>query len=309
MIERLKAWAAERDYRVAWGPETVVESARREILKRRSDSEIDARFYEHELESMIAREGESAGGSVVIIAKSRPAHVVRFDVGDRLFDAVLPPTYFRYRATFEDVRMDLAANGLPGAQVDYLMAPLKATASRLGLVRYGRNNVSYVDDLGSYIQLCGYRVDAHLPEIKENGATAAELLAQCENCGICAAVCPTDAIGEDRMLLHAERCLTFLNENPGDWPVWVDPQAHNCLLGCLECQSACPANPVLPIEDTGLIFSAAETRFLLSDKSTVDDRAETGIRMKLAWLGQPYVESVLGRNLLALKLSKFPEFR
>ena len=28
--------------------------------------------------------------------------------------------------------------------------------------------------------------------------------------------------------------------------------------------------------------------------------AECGIRFKLAWLGQPYIEPVLGRNLRAL---------
>ena len=130
------------------------------------------------------------------------------------------------------------------------------------------------------------------------------LLRQCENCGICASICPTDAISEERVLLRAERCLTFINENPGAWPGWVSPQAHNCLLGCLECQRACPANSELRIEDTGLSFSAAETRRLLSPESTADERAETGIRAKLAWLGQPYVESGLGRNLRALLQSK-----
>jgi hypothetical protein len=80
----------------------------------------------------------------------------------------------------------------------------------------------------------------------------------------------------------------------------MSPKAHNCLVGCLECQRACPANPELKIERTGLVFSAAETRRLLSGNSAADDRAETGIRAKLAWLGQPYIESVLGRNLRAL---------
>jgi len=218
------------------------------------------------------------------------------------FKALLPPTYFRYRATFEDVRMDLAENGLPGVQTEYLAAPLKSIAGYLGLVRYGRNNIGYANNLGSYIQLCGYWVAVSLPQIEESSTVS--LLRLCENCSICASVCPTDAISEYRMLLRAERCLTFLNENPGEWPGWVSPQAHNCLLGCFECQRACPANPESRIEDTGLSFSAAETRRLLAPKSTDDERAETGIRAKLAWLGQPYVESVLGRNLCALLQSK-----
>lgn len=307
MIDRLQEWAAQRGYRVAWGSGSVVESVRREIVKRRSGFEFDERFFEHELKSIVGNESDSMGGSVVIIAKPCPAHAVRFEVDGKNFDALLPPTYFRYRATFEDVRMDLAGNGIPGVQIEYLTAPLKATASRLGLVRYGRNNISYVAGFGSYMQLCGYWANVSLAPMEEAGTAVASLLPQCENCGICSSVCPTDAISEDRVLIRAERCLTFLNENPGDWPDWVSPRAHNCLLGCLECQRACPANPELPIDYTGLSFSAAETRLLLSDESIADDRAESGIRMKLAWLGQPYVESVLGRNLRALTQSRLLE--
>lgn len=307
MIEELRTWATQRGYRVAWGPESVVEQVQREIAGRRSGSEIDLRFFEHELESLVGGESESIGGSVVIVAKPRPAHRIRFHFDGKDFDALLPPTYFRYRATFEDVRMDLAEHGLPGVQIEYLTAPLKATAAYLGLVRYGRNNISYVSGFGSYMQLCGYWVSVSLPPMEDMEPSVPSLLPQCENCGICASVCPTDAISEGRVLIRAERCLTFLNENPGDWPDWVSTKAHNCLLGCLECQRACPANPELPIEHTGLIFSDTETRLLLSDESTPEDRAETGIRMKLAWLGQPYVESVLGRNLLALKQSRLSE--
>ena len=43
------------------------------------------------------------------------------------------------------------------------MAPLKPLAVRLGLVRYGRNNVTYAPGMGSYIQLLGYLTDASLP--------------------------------------------------------------------------------------------------------------------------------------------------
>jgi len=166
-------------------------------------------------------------------------------------------------------------------------------------VKYGRNNVTYVDGLGSYFQLFGYLTDAALPA-PERTDFPESLMPDCDGCGICMSVCPTEAIVEERMLLHGERCLTFLNENPGVWPEWLNVRAHNALLGRLECQRACPANPELAIEDTGVCFSASETRLLLSGESAPDDRAETGIRSKLAWLGQPYCEPVLGRHLRAL---------
>lgn len=300
MIEKLEKWTKERGYRIAWGSKTIVESVRREIRDRRIASQLDPRFFEHELEAVTRGGLDDFGQTIIVIAKPRPAHVVSFDLGGEILDALLPPTYFRYRSTFEDVRQDLAANGLPGAQIEHLVAPLKAIACRLGLVRYGRNNICYAPDMGSYFQLCAYETDATIPQPNTSGIDATSLLAECENCGVCLSMCPTDSIREDRVLLRAERCLTFLNENPGDWPGWINPKIHNCLLGCLECQRTCPANHELPIEHSGLCFSAVETRLLLSSDVAADDRAETGIRAKLAWLGQPYAEGVLGRNLRAL---------
>ena len=204
MIERLQQWAAQRGYRIAWGPGSIVERAQHEIEARKSESEIDGRFYDHELKSIVGGEHAVSVRSVLIVAMPRPAHVVHFDVDGKDFEALIPPTYFRYRATFEDVRRDLAENGLPGVGLEYPAAPLKATAAYLGLIRYGRNNISYAEDLGSYIQLCGYWVDASLPQIEETHAVS--LLKQCENCSICASICPTDAITEERVLLRAERC-------------------------------------------------------------------------------------------------------
>jgi len=302
MERSLVAWSAERGYRVAWGPRAVIEDARQEIAARKSD-EIDNRFFDRELKSLFAG-AEWAGHTVVVVAVPRPAHRVHFDFEGKSFDAVLPPTYVRYRALFEEIRLDLVKNGLPGRRVELLVAPLKAIASRLGLVTYGRNNIGYVHGLGSYFQLCGYLTDAGLPDIKKEWDGEASLLPECEGCSICTSLCPTGAIEGDRVLLRAERCLTYANENPGDWPDWVSRQAHNTLLGCLECQRACPANPDLPVEETGLTFSSDETRQLLAGgQGELCTGAATGIRTKLAWLGQPYAEPVLGRNLSALKRS------
>ena len=157
MMAQLQRWAAQRGYRVAWGPRKLVETVLRQIALRRDGLELDGRFYLSELEAPIREGGDDCGQTVVVVAKPRPAHMVSFEFEGRVLDAVLPPTYFRYRAVFEDVRVDLAANGLPGAHVEILAAPLKAIANGLGLVSYGRNNISFVPGLGSYFQLCGKR--------------------------------------------------------------------------------------------------------------------------------------------------------
>jgi epoxyqueuosine reductase len=301
MVEKLQQWAVQRGYRVAWGPRKVVDSARREIAGRRASLELNQRFFEGELTTLISEGRDDSGQTVVVVAKPRPAHMVSFELDGEVLDALLPPTYFRYRAVFEDVRVDLAANGLPGARVDHLVAPLKAIATRVGLVSYGRNNLCYAPGLGSYFQLCGYLTDAQLPAFEGAEGVVRPLLPECKDCTVCVSMCPTGAITDERMLLRAELCLTYANENPGNWPEWVAPRAHHCLLGCLECQRVCPANPELTIERVGLRFSPAETSLLLSDDTAVHANTETGVRAKLAWLGQTYSEPVLGRNLRALR--------
>ncbi len=296
--ERLRRWAASRGYQVGWGPARVVAEVRDEIGGRRQSGELAATVYDAELAGFVEERPPAAEGTVILVAKPRPASRVSFELEEGPFHALLPPTYTRYRATAEEVRQDLAREGLPGARLDVLTGPLKALAARLGVVRYGRNNLTYAPGAGSYIQLCGYLANLRL-EGDEPLATPLALDA-CDGCESCRKACPTRAIDPERFVIRAERCLTFVNERPGAWPDWVPPRAHRCLIGCLLCQRACPVNPPLPVEETGVAFSAAETRTLLEGASADDLRGETGIRSKLAWLGQPYAEPVLGRNLRAL---------
>ena len=301
MIDTLKQWASDRGYRVAWGPAEVVRRARAEIVARRDSGELDAEFCNEQLDFLLEGEGGGTGGIVVVVAIPRPAHRVGFEMEERRLDTLLPPTYLRYRGTFEEVRQDLAANGLPDARVGHLTAPLKTVAGILGLIRYGRNNIAYADGLGSYIQLCGYTTDSGLPIPWDLSVDEGpKLLAECEDCTKCQLACPTDAIAVDRMLLRAERCITLANENPGEWPDRISSRAHHCMVGCLLCQRACPANPKLRIDDSGVCFSEDETRSLMRDDVPTESHAENGIRAKLAVLGQPGLEPVLGRNLRAL---------
>lgn len=71
-------------------------------------------------------------------------------------------------------------------------------------------------------------------------------------------------------------------------------------MGCLLCQRVCPANPPLPVEDTGLGFSAGETKALIETPDRLSAHVANGLRKKFAWLGLSYPEDVLGRNLAAL---------
>lgn len=298
MSRDLRAWAEERGWRVTWGPLQVVDEAYADVGTRNLSSALLA--YASESFTAVRSGDLRARGlsSVVVVARPRPAHSVVFEAEGGPREALLPPTYQRYRDTFEDVRLELQRTALAGSRVKTLGAPLKQVAARLGLVSYGRNNIAYISGLGSWFQLLGYVTDAPLPPAPP-GPSAPALLDRCVRCRACLNACPTGAVQADRILLDADRCLTFVNEQPGAWPRWVESDAHHTLLGCLACQTICPENPRLPVEPSGVVFSREETRALLADPEERIGAAWDGVREKLALLGQSYSEDVVGRNLKA----------
>ncbi len=299
MKHAILEWAESRGYDLGWIEPAAIGEILAEIEERRRGGGFDEAFASENLSFDARLSARADPWKILVVVMPRPAHLARFLVGGRAIETVLPPTYQRYRPTFEDVRNDLAGSVLRGATVETLSVPLKLLSARLGLVRYGRNNLTYSPSAGSYLQLLGYLTDAELPAEARRTLQAPALLDDCEGCHVCEALCPTSAIGGDRLLLHVERCLTLANETAGSWPSWVPEAAHNCLIGCLACQRLCPANPELPTADSGVVFTEEETNALLAGGER-NGLAWVGIRGKLEALGQPYQEDVLGRNLEAL---------
>jgi len=96
------------------------------------------------------------------------------------------------------------------------IALCKFLAVRSGLARYGRNNITYVDGMGSL-----YRLSAFLSDLPYSGDcwTEPQMHDRCDDCSACIRACPTDAIPQHRFLLHSERCITFHNETRGPFPL------------------------------------------------------------------------------------------
>lgn len=211
-------------------------------------------------------------------------------------EAVLPPTYVGYGQTTTMLQQELSKLLPENAVLKPLVIPLKLLAARLGLVRYGRNNLAYAPGMGSYLQLVGFWTDTLLePLVKAK--PAAENLPECDSCRRCLKACPNGAITAERFLIRAERCLTRFNEYPGPWPEWLNASVHHCLLGCLACQEACPINSGrLCMEPAPVSFSREETAVILADRA---DESEP-VKAKLALLGLDGYETVIGRNLKAL---------
>lgn len=307
-VDEVRDWSEARGYCLAFGSPEALRAAEADIEARLNRGELDRRFYHRTLRwvGLGDRPDWWKSGTLVVLAVPRAAHRLTFTLPGGTFKAVVPPTYHDYRALFAAVRDDLTTGPLPGdTRLATLSSPLKNLAARLGLVAYGRNNVTYLPGRGSYHQLVGFVVDEPPRRAEAGIAAAAEpaMLPACGRCRVCARACPTGAISEDRFLLHGERCLTFLNEGPGEWPAWVPPSAHKCFIGCLACQEACPENRGrLKYVDLEPAFDEEETAVILAGGSRREaGRRETwaAIRAKLKELGLPGDGKQISRNLRA----------
>jgi epoxyqueuosine reductase len=154
-----------------------------------------------------------------------------------------------------------------GYHVAYARLPQKLLAVSCGLATYGRNNITYVEGMGSFHRLSTFYSDFPCDQYNPWELKMMDL---CEECSACVRKCPTGAIPTDRFLLRAEKCITYHNEQPGDkpFPDWIDPSWHNCLIGCLHCQKICPANKQFKDwVEPGPTFNEDETKLLVSEKN------------------------------------------
>ena len=144
--------------------------------------------------------------------------------------------------------------------------------------------------MGSFHRLAAYYSDF---PIEQDIWQELKMMDLCKECSACTNKCPTGAIPTDRFLLRVERCITFHNEHPGEipFPEWIDPEGHNCLVGCLHCQKVCPANKkVIDWTEQGPEFSEEETFLILHGKDYDELPIETKEKIE-----KFYVVSIMER--------------
>ena len=111
----------------------------------------------------------------------------------------------------------------------------REAAYRAGLGWYGKNTNLLLPGRGSWFVLGSVVTDAPLPH------APAPLADGCGACTRCLPACPTGALVAPG-LLDARRCLAWLLEAPGDFPVEFREALGTRVYGCDECQEACPPN-------------------------------------------------------------------
>ncbi len=230
--------------------------------------------------------------SIIITAVPQPKVRVRFQLRDTTYPAIIPPTYAH--DTDETASAVISQHlGQKGYGTTDAILPSKPLAVHCGLAAYGRNNVTYIDGLGSFFRLRAFFSDA---PCASDTWQELKMMDRCEECAACSEACPTCAITEDRFLIDATRCITYLNEGEGEFPEWIDSASHNCLVGCMICQDICPVNKdqrdwIVEGEE----FSEEETSMILKGVSEPGFPPETAEKLrKIQMLGY---ESVLRRNL------------
>ena len=237
--------------------------------------------------------------SLIIAAAPQPQVRVTFTLADKELPCIIPPTYSI--KTDHKIEKLLRAQLEPaGFHIQLANIPRKLLAVRSGLARYGKNNITYIKGLGSFYRLAAFVSDLPCPEDCWQDLT---FLNECTNCDACTKACPGGAIGAGRFLLHAERCITFHNERQGQFPAWINPSWHHCLVGCMVCQKVCPVDKDFRqwVVD-GPVFTEAETTAVLQGNSS-DHWPQSAIE-KFEGLDLSGYTKVLGRNLEALVKKK-----
>jgi epoxyqueuosine reductase len=234
-----------------------------------------------------------------VVAVRQPQIRFTFTWKGKRIPVIVPPTYLHWQATDRRVEKMLAkVLEAESYRVAPALLPKKLLAVRSGLADYGRNNVTYVPGMGSFHRLAVFYSD--LP-CEEGDWRELHMMARCETCHACLRHCPSGAITGERFLLRAERCIVFHNEQPGHvpFPAWMEPSWHNCLVGCMLCQSVCPEDrEVLTWIEDGAEFSAEETARLLA--GTPLDQLPAGTVRKLEDHDLVDLLDILPRNLGAL---------
>jgi epoxyqueuosine reductase len=238
--------------------------------------------------------------SVIIMAVAQPPLTAAFHHRGMIHTTWLPSGYYDDGTTLEDymktVREEIVRD--PAARIEIAGGRnLKQAAVRSGLGYYGRNNICYVNGMGSFLALIPFMTNAVLPETAWRQPT---MLPECEGCDICYGICPTGAISRDNFVIDAGKCISLYNEIPGELPNFILPSMHNALMGCMKCQEKCPANAKFLASPTRLEdVTEEETKKILD--GTPDEALFNSLARKLKSFGaSKEALPVFTRNLKAL---------
>ncbi|MFW9844413.1 MAG: 4Fe-4S double cluster binding domain-containing protein, partial [Candidatus Thorarchaeota archaeon] len=180
--------------------------------------------------------------SVIVMAIFTPLMTVDFHHQGKTHE-IYVPHYYDNGITEDQLKSTILrkiiGNGEYRVENAKMHVLLKRLAARTGLGKYGRNNICYVEGMGSFVKLFAFFTDF---SFDEDNWQEAEMMDSCKSCKVCLKECPTGSISEGNFVIDIERCIPLYNEVAGEFPDWIDSAEHSALMGCLRCQLPCPAN-------------------------------------------------------------------
>jgi len=282
LLQELHSKLAEKGYQSRTVPVSHLRDLREQIGENRTQGLLNEEFYQERLTHFSFKPPDVLpdAESLIVVAVPQPQVRVFFTWQGKPKPAIVPPTYaYETDKTTEGILSDVLRP--EDYQIARAALPVKLLAVRSGLGDYGRNNICYVPSMGSFHRLAAFYSDIVCSD--ENWREP-QPMKSCENCQACSRGCPTGAIASDRFLIRTERCITFHSERTSEFPIWMDPSWHNCLIGCMHCQRVCPENPrFLDWVEGDYTFLEEETNCIL--RSTPSNRLPYETAKKLAKLG------------------------
>ena len=231
--------------------------------------------------------------SILVIACPQLATKLNFEYYGKKYIATFPPNYTGSELTNRIVPLLNQVLKPGNYSFKATCLPEKLLAVRSGLGMYGRNNICYVHGMGSFYHLFSFYTD--MPCV-EDSWTEKTVMPECGKCRACINVCPTHCIPGDRFLIHAEKCLTGMNEQEGEFPDWLDQSCHNAIIGCMKCQVVCPKNQgFINKNEIEITFRSEETELILA--KTPFNRLPSELQQKLDKTGLAAYYNVIPRNL------------
>lgn len=158
---------------------------------------------------------------------------------------------------------------------------------------YGRNEHTFIEELGSGFTYLAYYTDI----LCEHSSWSSGKLAKCcLKCQKCMHKCPTKAIREGGQGVDFERCLEKITVRDDHPIIHISKKSYQCIYGCIECQRFCPLNgeraehPIGPIR-----FTEQDINMLLAEAPFESFSEET--QEKLSLLGMNEVKKAVARNI------------
>jgi epoxyqueuosine reductase len=260
---------------------------------------VEKELYEKELKGISYDYTNELPGAKSILVVGMPQPMIKLSLpwGGKTQEVVIPPVY---TAETDKQVMRIMETLLNSEDFTFVKAalPLKLLAVKSGLSMYGRNNISYIPELGSFNKLIAFITD--MPCIEDSWQDVRTMPA-CANCNACLKNCPTEAIDPKRFVIHINKCVTYYNEYSGEFPAWLNSNSHNSLVGCMRCQTICPANigciKTIEINDA---FSEDEISLILNNTEINTLPEKTKNTLEKLNLTDYHKENILSRNLNVL---------